>query len=122
MLALVDKFTSFYSKNFAPKLFEVLKKGYTKNEFKRDSVAGLTVAVISIPLSLALAIASGVTPAQGLFTAIVAGFFIAFLVSIAVGIIYWHGFFFGFFKALFLKLLFCGIQKQLCCFYFRYNM
>lgn len=79
MLALVDKFTSFYGKNFAPKLFEVLKKGYTKNEFKRDSVAGLTVAVISIPLSLALAIASGVTPAQGLFTAIVAGFFIAFL-------------------------------------------
>lgn len=79
MFALVNQFTSFYGKNFAPKLFEVLKKGYTKNEFKRDTVAGMTVAVISIPLSLALAIASGVTPAQGLFTAIVAGFFIAFL-------------------------------------------
>lgn len=79
MLALLNRFASFYGKNFTPKLFEVLKSGYSLKEFKRDSVAGLTVAVISIPLSLALAIASGVTPAQGLYTAIVAGFFIAFL-------------------------------------------
>ena len=79
MLALLNRFTNFYGKNFAPKLVEVLKKGYGKNEFRRDAVAGLTVAVISIPLALALAIASGVTPAQGLYTAIVAGFFIAFL-------------------------------------------
>lgn len=79
MFALLKRFTSFYGKNFTPKLIEVLKKGYTKEEFKRDSIAGMTVAVISIPLSLALAIASGVTPAQGLYTAIVAGFFIAFL-------------------------------------------
>lgn len=75
----MNRFTNFYGKNFAPKLLEVLKSGYGKDEFKRDSVAGLTVAVISIPLALALAIASGVTPAQGLYTAIVAGFFIAFL-------------------------------------------
>ena len=79
MFALFNRFTAFYGKNFAPKIFEVLKKGYTKEEFRRDAVAGLTVAVISIPLALALAIASGVTPAQGLYTAIVAGFFIAFL-------------------------------------------
>ncbi len=79
MFALMNRFTNFYGKNFAPKLLEVLKSGYGKDEFKRDSVAGLTVAVISIPLALALAIASGVTPAQGLYTAIVAGFFIAFL-------------------------------------------
>ena len=79
MLALINRFTSFYGKNFAPKLVEVLKSGYGKQEFKRDSVAGLTVAIVSIPLALALAIASGVTPAQGLYTAIVAGFFIAFL-------------------------------------------
>ncbi len=79
MLAFLNRFTSFYGKNFTPKLVEVLRKGYGKNEFRRDSIAGLTVAVISIPLALALAIASGVSPAQGLYTAIVAGFFIAFL-------------------------------------------
>lgn len=79
MFSLINRFTAFYGRNFTPKLVEVLKKGYTLKEFKRDSVAGLTVAVISIPLSLALAIASGVSPAQGLYTAIVAGFFIAFL-------------------------------------------
>lgn len=79
MFASFNRLTAFYGKNFAPKIFEVLKKGYTKEEFRRDAVAGLTVAVISIPLALALAIASGVTPAQGLYTAIVAGFFIAFL-------------------------------------------
>lgn len=79
MLAFINRFADYYGKNFAPKIVEVLKKGYTKADFKRDCVAGLTVAVISIPLSLALAIASGVSPAQGLYTAIVAGFFIAFL-------------------------------------------
>ena len=66
-------------KNFTPKLVERLHKGYNLDKFKRDCVAGLTVAVISIPLAMALAIASGVTPAQGLYTAIVAGFFIALL-------------------------------------------
>ncbi len=78
MFALLHRFAENYGKNFAPKLVEIIKKGYGKNEFKRDCIAGMTVAVISIPLSLALAIASGVTPAQGLYTAIVAGFFIAF--------------------------------------------
>lgn len=79
MFALVKKFGEYYLKNFTPKLVERLHKGYNLDKFKRDCVAGLTVAVISIPLALALAIASGVTPAQGLYTAIVAGFFIALL-------------------------------------------
>lgn len=79
MLALFDRFATFYGKNFAPKIFEVLKKGYSLAKFKKDCTAGLTVAVISIPLAMALAIASGATPAQGLYTAVVAGFFIAFL-------------------------------------------
>lgn len=79
MFALVKKFGEYYLKNFTPKLVERLHKGYNLNKFKRDCVAGLTVAVISIPLAMALAIASGVTPAQGLYTAIVAGFFIALL-------------------------------------------
>lgn len=79
MLEYVKKFSNFYGKNFSPKLFEVLKKGYSLEYFKRDCIAGMTVAVISIPLAMALAIASGATPAQGLYTAVVAGFFIAFL-------------------------------------------
>ena len=68
-----------YGRTFAPKLYEVLKKGYNKEYFRRDCIAGMTVAVISIPLAMALAIASGVNPAQGLYTAIIAGFFVALL-------------------------------------------
>ncbi len=80
MSALLKKLISFYDANFTPKLIEVLRKRkYTLEHFKRDSIAGMTVAVVSIPLAMALAIASGVTPAQGLYTAIVAGFFIALL-------------------------------------------
>ncbi len=75
----INRFSIFYLKNFCPKLVEVLRKGYDLNKFKRDTLAGMTVAVVSIPLAMALAIASGVTPAQGLYTAIVAGFFIALL-------------------------------------------
>lgn len=79
MLGYIKKFQNFYGRNFAPKLFEVLKKGYNLEYFKRDCIAGLTVSVISIPLAMALAIASGATPAQGLYTAVIAGFFIALL-------------------------------------------
>lgn len=68
-----------YLDNFCPKLVEILRRGYDMNKFKRDTLAGMTVAVVSVPLAMALAIASGVTPAQGLYTAIVAGFFIALL-------------------------------------------
>ena len=49
-------------------------RGYSFATFKKDLAAGITVAVISIPLAMAFAIASGVTPDRGLFTAIVAGF------------------------------------------------
>lgn len=79
MLAVLKRFGEYYARNFTPKLVERLHKGYNRDKFKRDCLAGLTVAVISIPLAMALAIASGVTPAQGLYTAIVAGFFIALL-------------------------------------------
>lgn len=79
MLALWKKFQQFYGRQFAPKIYEVLKTGYDAEKFRRDCISGITVAVISIPLAMALAIASGVTPAQGLYTAIVAGFFIALL-------------------------------------------
>ena len=60
-----------------PKLFETLK-GYTRKQFIRDIISGIIVAIIALPLSIALAIASGVSPEQGLYTAIIAGFFISF--------------------------------------------
>lgn len=70
----------YYLKNFRPKLFEIIsKKGYNKEKFKRDAISGMTVAVVSIPLAMALAIASGVSPASGLYTAIIAGFFTSLL-------------------------------------------
>ena len=61
-----------------PKLFSVMKT-YTKEQFVKDVIAGIIVAIIALPLSIALALASGVNPERGLYTAIVAGFIIAFL-------------------------------------------
>lgn len=60
-----------------PKLFDVIK-GYTKEQLMKDTISGIIVAIIALPLSIALAIASGVGPEQGLYTAIIAGFFISF--------------------------------------------
>ena len=59
-----------------PKLFDCLKD-YSGKQFVRDVISGIIVAIIALPLSIALAIASGVGPEQGLYTAIIAGFFIA---------------------------------------------
>lgn len=63
-------------KFFRPKILDVFK-GYSASRFASDAVAGLIVAIIALPLSIALAIASGVSPEMGLVTAIVAGFVIA---------------------------------------------
>lgn len=60
-----------------PKLFDVMKS-YTKAQLLKDIISGIIVAIIALPLSIALAIASGVGPEQGLYTAIIAGFFISF--------------------------------------------
>lgn len=60
-----------------PKLFDVMK-GYTKEQLIKDIISGIIVAIIALPLSIALAIASDVGPEQGLYTAIIAGFFISF--------------------------------------------
>ena len=65
-------------KRFRPKLFECLRE-YNGQKLVNDLIAGLIVAIIALPLSIALAIASGVSPEQGLYTAIIAGFVIAFL-------------------------------------------
>lgn len=61
-----------------PKLFSVMKT-YSKEQFIKDVIAGIIVAIIALPLSIALALASGVSPEKGLYTAIVAGFVISFL-------------------------------------------
>lgn len=64
---------------FVPKTVTVLKQGYGLGDFKGDLVAGLTVAIVALPLAMALAIASGTTPERGLVTAVVAGFLISLL-------------------------------------------
>lgn len=61
-----------------PMLFTTLKN-YSKQQFLKDLVAGVVVAIIALPLSIALALASGVGPEQGIYTAIVAGFIISLL-------------------------------------------
>ncbi|MDD7642420.1 MAG: sulfate permease [bacterium] len=60
-----------------PKLFEAMKN-YSRQQLIKDIISGIIVAIIALPLSIALAIASGVTPECGLYTAIIAGFFISF--------------------------------------------
>ncbi len=61
-----------------PMLFKTMKT-YSLSQFGKDAVAGLIVAIIALPLSIALAIASGVSPERGIYTAVVAGFVISFL-------------------------------------------
>ncbi len=71
-------FQSFAPHSFSPRLFQTLK-GYDRSKFAADLGAGLTVGIVALPLAMAFAIASGVKPEQGIFTAIVAGFLISAL-------------------------------------------
>jgi SulP family sulfate permease len=64
---------------FTPKLVTVLREGYGLRELRADAAAGLTVAVVALPLSMAIAIASGVSPDRGLYAAIVGGFIISLI-------------------------------------------
>jgi len=64
---------------FKPKLFSVLRNGYTKQQFTTDALAGIVVGIVALPLAIAFAVASGVAPDKGLITAVVAGFIISFL-------------------------------------------
>jgi len=68
-----------FAELFTPKLLTVLREGYRGADFRADVVAGLTLAIVALPLSMAIAIASGVTPDRGLTTAIVGGFFVSLL-------------------------------------------
>ncbi|RWP15940.1 MAG: SulP family inorganic anion transporter [Mesorhizobium sp.] len=68
-----------FSELFTPKLATVLREGYTSEHFKADAIAGLTVAIVALPLSMAIAIASGVSPERGLYTSIIGGFLVSAL-------------------------------------------
>ncbi len=68
---------SAFAEMFTPKLVTVFREGYDARAFKNDAVAGLTVAIVAVPLCMAIAIASGLSPDRGLFTAIIGGFLIS---------------------------------------------
>jgi SulP family sulfate permease len=91
---------------FTPKLLTVFREGYRGPDLRADAIAGLTVAIVALPLAMALGIASGASPREGLVTAIIAGFLISALggsrvqiggptgafVVIVAGVIAAHGF------------------------------
>jgi sulfate permease, SulP family len=64
---------------YRPKLATVVAEGYGLDRFRKDVVAALTVAVVALPLSMAIAVASGVSPERGLYTAIIGGFLVSAL-------------------------------------------
>ena len=68
-----------FAELYSPKLITVLREGYDLADFRADVIAGLTVAIVALPLSMAIAIASGVTPDRGLYTAVVGGFIVSLL-------------------------------------------
>jgi len=68
-----------FAELFTPKLVTILREGYGLKDFRADAIAGLTVAIVALPLSMAIAIASGVGPERGLYTAIIGGFLVSAL-------------------------------------------
>ncbi len=68
-----------FAELFTPKLVTILREGYGWPQFRADALAGLTVAIVALPLSMAIAIGSGLSPDKGLYTAIVGGFIISAL-------------------------------------------
>jgi SulP family sulfate permease len=68
-----------FAELYAPKLITVLREGYGAMDFRADVISGLTVAIVALPLSMAIAIASGVTPDRGLYTAVIGGFIVSLL-------------------------------------------
>ena len=68
-----------FAELYSPKLLTVFREGYGLADFRADLIAGLTVAIVALPLSMAIAIASGVTPDRGLYTAVIGGFLVSLL-------------------------------------------
>ena len=71
--------TASYISEFRPKLVSLWREGYGLRDLRADALAGLTVAIVALPLSMAIAIASGVGPERGLFTTIIGGFLVSAL-------------------------------------------
>lgn len=65
-------------RQLTPAFFRRLSEGYSTGDFKKDLAAGITVGIVALPLAMAFAIGAGASPAQGLYTAIIAGFVVAF--------------------------------------------
>jgi sulfate permease, SulP family len=70
---------AWFWRNYAPKLLNCLRDHYSLRHFRKDLLAGVTVGAVALPLAMAFAIASGVSPERGLFTAIIGGFLISAL-------------------------------------------
>src|ERR1700742_1321003 len=68
-----------FAELYLPKLVTVWREGYGLADFRADVIAGLTVAIVALPLSMAIAIASGVEPGRGLYTSVVGGFIVSLL-------------------------------------------
>jgi sulfate permease, SulP family len=68
-----------FAELYSPKLITVLREGYGLADLRADVMSGLTVAIVALPLSMAIAIASGVSPGRGLYTAVVGGFIVSLL-------------------------------------------
>jgi len=68
-----------FAELYSPKLITVLREGYGLADLRADVISGLTVAIVALPLSMAIAIASGATPGRGLYTAVVGGFIVSLL-------------------------------------------
>jgi len=76
---MADPASAAPTASYRPKLFTMLAEGYALGDLRRDAVAGLTVAIVALPLSMAIAVASGVSPERGLYAAIVGGFIVSAL-------------------------------------------
>ena len=74
----INRFGSMKTFTFRPKLFSSLK-GYSKETFTADLMAGIIVGIVALPLAIAFGIASGVSPEKGIITAIIAGLVISLL-------------------------------------------
>src|SRR5262245_23758316 len=68
-----------FAELYSPKLVTVFREGYGPDGLRADIISGLTVAIVAWPLSMAIAIASGVTPDRGLYAAVVGGFLVSLL-------------------------------------------
>src|SRR5882724_8911838 len=82
---LPEAFVTIRNIPFRPRLIETLK-GYSMKDFSSDLIAGITVGIVALPLAMAFAIASGVKPEAGIFTAVIAGFIISALGGTKVSI------------------------------------